>query len=338
MLQSSMKITSNTLFGDQLGSKTNSFTDDSEEKTQMNDTASLTTDTEEGGTKFTRVSNRKRKEPNLPNELVNNSQSGHVPPRTSFLSPADKARKKRRVTFLSVVSPSSLNKSVIDSSVLESAEKTSSELENSLNLLPSPKFKCDECSSAFSTSQELFQHTREEHLTEVLEDQDSQTVHDNINISARGEKKSNRLFSQEELSFFRSKYKVNKYPSKEDLMLIADAVGRSFESVKCWFKTTRKIDWRDGKLSSSKCPVCHKVLSKYESLNRHKKSCQGQKDLVKEKLDAKTKDFNVEGRQEITSKELSDLRNQPPSGQTVDLFEMDYSDSDLRDILDSDSD
>ena len=295
----------------------------------MNDTASVTT--EDGGTKFTCLS--KRKEPNLSNELVENSQNGQVPPQTFFISPADKARKKRRVMYFSVLSPSSLildpNKSVIDSPVLESAEKTCSEFENSLNLLPSPKFKCDECSSAFSTSQEF---------PEVLEDLDSQTVHDNSNISARGEKKSNRLFSQEELSFFRSKYKVNKYPSKEDLMLIADAVGRSFESVKCWFKTTRKIDWRDGKLSSSKCPVCHKVLSKYESLNRHKKSCQGQKDLVKEKLDAKTKDFNVEGRQEITSKELSDLRNQPPSGQTVDLFEMDYSDSDLRDILDSDSD
>ena len=337
MLQSSMKITSNTLFGDQLGSKTNSFTDDSEEKTQMNDTASLTTDTEEGGTKFTRVSNRKRKEPNLPNELVNNSQSGHVPPRTSFLSPADKARKKRRVTFLSVVSPSSLNKSVIDSSVLESAEKTSSELENSLNLLPSPKFKCDEYSSTFSTSQELLQVTREEHLTEVLEDQDSQTVHDS-SISARGVKKLDRLFSQEDLTLLRSNYKVNKYPSRKDLMQIADALGRSFESVKSWFKKSRNMDRRDGKLPSSKCPDCHKVLSKYESLNRHKKSCQGQRDLVKEKLDAKTKDLNVEGTQEIISKELSDLRNQPPSGQNVDLFEMDFSDSDLRDVLNSDSD
>ena len=134
-------------------------------------------------------------------------------------------------------------------------------------------------------------------------------------------------------------YKVNKYPSRKDLMQIADAVGRSFESVKTWFKKSRNIERRDGKLPSShKCPDCHKVLSKYESLNRHKKSCQGQKDLVKEKLDAKTKDLNVEGTQEIISKELSDLRNQPPSGQNVDLFEMDFSDSDLRDVLDSDSD
>ena len=61
----------------------------------------------------------------------------------------------------------SANKSLIDSSVLESTVDLSSAFEDSLNT-SSAQYKCDDCTAAFSTSLELYEHTKEYHYTVEL--------------------------------------------------------------------------------------------------------------------------------------------------------------------------
>ena len=206
-----MKIESETSCVDQSGSSGPGR----EAKTTDNKSPSTV-----GGTvEFTRVS--KMKEPEKENI------SKRVPPLILFISPKkaeqSPSHKKRKVLNLSPSSPTN-NNSLIDSLVVESTENTSSDLVNSFHL-SSPKFKCNDYPSAFSTKQEYF----EEHFSGEIENKDGEKVI-KCNLSGGGLKKS-FIFSHDQLSVLRSNYIVNKYPSKEELMKIADDIGHPYKSV-----------------------------------------------------------------------------------------------------------
>ena len=222
-----MKIESETSCVDQSGSSGPGR----EAKTTDNKSPSTV-----GGTvEFTRVS--KMKEPKKENT------SKRVPPLILFISPKkaeqSPSQKKRKVLNLSPSSPAN-NNPLIDSSVLESTENTSADLDNSLHL-SSPEFKCNDCPSAFSTKQEYF----EEHFSGEIENKDREKVI-KCNLSGGGLKKS-FIFSYDQLSVLRSNYIVNKYPSKEELMKIADNIGHPYRSVLNWFNNSRAKDKRQQK-------------------------------------------------------------------------------------------
>ena len=115
-----------------------------------------------------------------------------------------------------------------------------------------------------------------------------------------------------------------------------------------WFGNSRAKDKRQSRgmlLLSSDChhkrPNCDEIIHKYDS--QHTQSCEGNKDLRNEEQEAKHKDVIGEVRQEEVSKgqrDMSDLCSQPP-GEPVPVTsqsELDDSFSDLRALLDSDSD
>ena len=226
-----MKIESETSCVDQSGSSGPGR----EAKTTDNKSPSTV-----GGTvEFTRVS--KMKEPKKENT------SKRVPPLILFISPKkaeqSPSQKKRKVLNLSPSSPAN-NNPLIDSSVLESTKNTSANLDNSLHL-SSPKFKCHDCPSAFSTSQELLLHNLEEHSRGEIERKngEKQKVIDCDKFGCEKKKNAGGLmtngksgsssgFTQEQISVLRSNYSVNKYPSKEDKMLIAKAVDHSYKVVR----------------------------------------------------------------------------------------------------------
>ena len=59
--------------------------------------------------------------------------------------------------------------------------------------------------------------------------------------------KKSFIFSDDQLSVLRSNYIVNKYPSKEELMKIADNIGHPYRSVLNWFNNSRAKDKRQQK-------------------------------------------------------------------------------------------
>ena len=292
-----MKIESETSCVDQSGSSGPGR----EAKTTDNKSPSTV-----GGTvEFTRVS--KMKEPEKENI------SKRVPPLILFISPKKAeqslSQKKRKVLNLSPSSPTNN----IDSLVVESTENTSSDLVNSFHL-SSPEFKCNDCPSAFSTKQEYF----EEHFNGEIKNKDREKVI-KCNLSGGGLKKS-FIFSYDQLSVLRSNYIVNKYPSKEELMKIADNIGHPYRSVLNWFNNSRAKDKR-----------------------------QQKEDMRNEEHEAEDKDVIVIG--EVKNEEVSKGKgnmsdvgnpNQPPSGKSVTVTsqsELNYdSFSDLRALLDSDLD
>ena len=205
------------------------------------------------------------------------------------------------------------------------------------NDLSSPEFKCDDCPSAFSTSQELRKHNLEEHFSGEIEHPNGEKVTDCNKFGCK--KKKNAVgrpssFTQEQLLVLRSNFSVNKYPSKEDKMLIAKAVGHPYKKVAEWFHNQRRPG--RGKLPSHrKFPDCSKIISKNNRRQRE--------DMRNEEQDAKNEDVIGEVRQEEIGKgqrDMSGLGNQPP-GEPITVAsqsELDESFTDLRALLDSDSD
>ena len=295
----------------------------------------------EGGTEeLTRVNQTIEPKKENISELDDKSPVARVPPLILFISPekAEQSPKKRKVLHFSEGSSSPLNNNnVIDSSVLESTENTPSDVVNSPHL-SSPEFKCDDCPSAFSTSQELLLHNLEEHFSGEIEHQNGEKVTDCNKLGC--EKKKNAggrpsSFNHEQLSVLRSNYSINKYPSREDKMLIAKVLGHPYKKVARWFDRERQ----KGEFPSyRKCPDCDKIISKNN--RRHKIICAGHKDLRKEEYEVKNGNVVVEMRQEKVSKGqgiMSKPDNQPGK-DVASQSELDDSYSDLRAILDSDTD
>ncbi len=310
----------------------------------------------DGGTEeFTSVD--KMKKPKLENisELVDESRDARVPPLILLdISPekVEQSPKKRKVLHLSEGSSSSPNNNnVIDSSVLESTVDTSSDVTNSLHL-STPESKCDECPSAFSTNQERLLHDLA--LKNISVEKSNKSGERVIDCNKFGCEKKNdggqvtyrkfgrgSGFTQEQISVLRSNYSVNKNPSREDMMKIAEAVGHPYNKVAKWFNHTRGKDKSQGtgKLSSlRKCPDCDEIISKFNG--RHKLTCAGRKDLRKEEHEVKNDDVVVKMRQEKVSKgqgDMSNLDNQP--GEDVaSQSELNDSYSSLRALLDPDPD
>ena len=299
----------------------------------------------EGGTEeFSRVNQMKEPKKENISELDDKSQVARVPPLILFISPekAEQSPKKRKVLHLSEGSSSSPNSNnVIDSSVLELTENTSSYVGNSLHL--SSQFKCDDCSSAFSTNQELLLHDLEEHFSGEIEHKNGEKVIDCNKFGCEKKDAGGQVtyppkvgrpssITQEQLSALKSNYSVNKYPRREDRVQIAEAVGLPYKKVVKWFKYTRANDMRGrtGNLPSHrKCPDCDEIISKFNS--RHEFICAGHKDLREEEHQVKNEEVVVEMRQEKVSK-----------GQGEDVTsqsELDDSCSDLKALLeDSDPD
>ena len=206
------------------------------------------------------------------------------------------------------------------------------------NDLSSPEFKCDDCPSAFSTSQELRKHNLEEHFSGEIEHLNGEKVTDCNNFGCEKKKDAGgrpSSFTQEQLSVLRSNYSVNKYPSREDKRLIAEAVGHPYKKVAMWFERERQ----KGKLPSRrKCPDCDKIISKNN--RRHKIICAGHKDLRKEEHEVKTGNVVVEMRQEEVSKGQGDMSksDNQPGKDVASQSELDDSYSDLRALLESDTD
>ena len=332
-----MKIASETSFVDQSGSGGSSG---SCGKEMITDTESSTAEGDTG--EFTRLN--QMKEPKKENilELVDKCQDARVPPLILFLSQekADQSPKQRKVLHLPPSSPN--NNNDIDSLVLESTGNTSSDVVNSLHL-SSPEFKCDGCPSAFSTNQERLLHDLA--LKNISVEKSNKSGERVIDCNKSGCEKKNdggqvtyrkfgrgSGFTQEQISVLRSNYSVNKNPSREDMMKIAEAVGHPYNKVAKWFNHTRGKDKSQGtgKLSSlRKCPDCDEIISKFNS--RHEFICAGHKDLREEEHQVKNEEVVVEMRQEKVSK-----------GQGEDVTsqsELDDSCSDLKALLeDSDPD
>ena len=295
----------------------------------------------EGGTeKRTRVNQTIEPKKENISELDDKSPVARVPPLFLFISPekAEQFPKKRKVLHFSEGSSSSPNNNnVIDSSVLESTENSPSDVVNTFNL-SSPEFKCHDCPFAFSTSQELLLHNLEEHFSGEIEHLNGEKVTDCNNFGCEKKKDAGgrpSSFTQEQLSVLRSNYSVNKYPSREDKRLIAEAVGHPYKKVAMWFERERQ----KGKLPSRrKCPDCDKIISKNN--RRHKIICAGHKDLRKEEHEVKTGNVVVEMRQEEVSKGQGDMSksDNQPGKDVASQSELDDSYSDLRALLDSDTD
>ena len=336
-----MKITPDTSVVDQSGSGVGGASSGSGGKEMINDTESPSAD---GGTEeFTSVGMMKEP-PQKKNtsELVDKCRMARVPPLIPFISPEKAAQspKKRKVLHLSKGSYSSPNNNiVIDSSVLESTENTSTDAVNSLHL-SSPEFKCDECPSVFSTSQELHRHNLEEHFSGEIEHKDGEKVMDCNKFGCQKKKNAGgRLsdFTQEQVSVLRSNYSVNKYPSRADTMKIAEAVGQPIKKVAKWFENSRYRGMV--KLPSRrKCPYCDEIISKFDS--RHKSNCSGHKDLRKEEHEVKKDDVVNGMRQEKVNEGQGDMSNldNHPGEDIASQSELDDSYGDLRALLDSDPD
>ena len=279
----------------------------------------------EGGTEeLTRVNHMIEPKKENISELDDKSPVARVPPLILFISPekAEQSPKKRKVLHFSEGSSSPLNNNnVIDSSVLESTENTHSDVVNSPHL-SSPEFKCDDCPSAFSTSQELLLHNLEEHFRGEIDHKNGGKDTDCNKFGCEKKKKNaggrQSSFTQEQLSLLRSNFSVNKYPSREDMMQITKAVGQPYEKVAKWFDNSRVKDKRQqgkGKLPRRlKCPNCDEIISKFNGYHRFTRA--GHKDSRKEEHEAEVKNDNVvvEMRQEKVSKgqgDLSKLDNQP---------------------------
>ena len=148
-------------------------------------------------------------------------------------------------------------------------------------------------------------------------------------------------FTQEQYSVLRSNYSVNKYPSREDKMKIAEAVGHPYRKVAKWFDNSRVQDKKGkGKLPSHcKCPNCDEIISKFK-FGRHKIICAGRKDLREVEHEVKNEDVVVKMRQEQVSKGQGDVSNldNRPGEDVASQSELDDSYSDLRALLDSDPD
>ena len=207
------------------------------------------------------------------------------------------------------------------------------------NDLSSPEFKCDDCPAAFSTSQELRKHNLEEHFSGEIEHPNGEKV---TNCNKFGCEKKNAVgrpssFTQEQLLVLRSNFSVNKYPSRADMMQIAEAVGQPIKKVARWYTNSRHRGM--GKLPSRrKCPDCDEIISKFDSW--HQFNCTGHKDLRKEEHEVENNDVAMEMRQEKVNKgqgDMSNLDNQPGE-DSASQSELDDSYSDLRALLDSDPD
>ena len=319
MLQSSMKIVSETSCVDQSGSGVSSGPSREEKMTNSESPSA------EGGTEeleLTCVNQTIEPKKENISELDDKSPVARVPPLFLFISPekAEQFPKKRKVLHFSEGSSSPLNNNnVIDSSVLESTENSPSDVVNTFNL-SSPEFKCHDCPFAFSTSQELLLHNLEEHFSGEIEHLNGEKVTDCNNFGCEKKKDAGgrpSSFTQEQLSVLRSNYSVNKYPSRADMMKIAEAVGQPIKKVARWYTNSRHRGM--GKMPSRrKCPDCDEIISKFDSW--HQFNCTGHKDLRNK-----------------GQGDMSNLDNQPGE-DSASQSELDDSYSDLRALLDSDPD